>query len=208
VVDNPGFAPKYKKREGNDYEGDIFKNPRTGESFAVPTGIFGQWYEEVGRWHEGVDFRGEEGAPVYSLIHAKVVACGWTDTTYGQVVIFANENDKGMYMIAHLHEIAAGIEKGVSVSPGGIVGKVGGSAYENGEKKLRRWNPHLHVSYYDLQYDEASKDTGAYGKTDTDGNISFGGNALIGFDKFAERNPFWHASGRRADDNATNIKKE
>jgi murein DD-endopeptidase MepM/ murein hydrolase activator NlpD len=193
VVDNPGFAPKYKERVGNDYEGDIFKNPHTDESFAVPTGIFGQWYEAEKRWHEGVDFRGDKEAPVYSLIHAKVIECGEMGhyKTYGKVVIFANEQDKGIYLIAHLDSIENGIEKGVSVSPNDIVGYVGTSG---GVK------PHLHVSYYDVQYDRNSEESYAYMRN---GYVYFGGH--IGYNNPSEKNPFWHNSGSCADkNNATN----
>jgi murein DD-endopeptidase MepM/ murein hydrolase activator NlpD len=199
IVDNPGFAPKYKERKGNDYEGDIFKNPVTGEPFAVPTGIFGQWYDDVKRRHEGVDFRGEEGAPVYSFIHAKVVECGWTDTTYGQVIIFADTNGKGMYMTAHLSKIESGIEKGATVSPEDIVGYVGGSAYENGEMKLHRWKPHLHVSYYDLKYDNNLD--GKYVDTVSE-KLHFG--ELIGYNRPTEKNPFWHNSGACTSNDSTN----
>jgi hypothetical protein len=193
VIDNPGFAPKYKKQAWNDYEGDIFKNPATGESFAVPTGIFGQWYADFSRYHEGVDFRGEKGAPIYSFIHAKVVEYGWTDMAYGQIVLFANTNGKGMYMIAHLDRIADRIEKDVQVSPGDIVGYVGNSGGNFAE--------HLHVSYYDVQYDQSRERTYYIGK-DTNTKLTFTG--IIGYNKESERNPFWHDSGSCASKNATN----
>jgi murein DD-endopeptidase MepM/ murein hydrolase activator NlpD len=194
VVDNPGFAPKYKEQKGNNYEGGIFKKPGTDETFAVPTGIFGQWYADFARYHEGVDFRGEKGAPIYSFIHAKVIECGWTNSSYGQIVLFANAIGKGMYMIAHLDRISDGIEKDVQVSPGDIVGYVGNSGGNFAE--------HLHVSYYDVQYDQSRERTYYIGK-DTNTKLTFTG--IIGYNKESEKNPFWHNSGSCASKNATNV---
>jgi murein DD-endopeptidase MepM/ murein hydrolase activator NlpD len=125
---------------------------------------------------------------------------GWTNTTYGKVILFANENGKGMYMIAHLNDDdVPGIQAGVSVSPGQAVAYVGGSAYEGG-KKPDYWAYHLHVSYYDVQYDEASDDK-YIGKTNED-LIQF--RQIVGYNRESERNPFWHASGRCMENNATN----
>jgi murein DD-endopeptidase MepM/ murein hydrolase activator NlpD len=107
-----------------------------------------------------------------------------------------------MYMTAHLSKIESRIEKGVTVSPGDIVGYVGGSAYENGEMKLHRWPPHLHVSYYDVEYDENADRQNKY-LYEQSGRFAFG--TLIGYNTNHERNPFWHNSGRCGESNATNI---
>jgi murein DD-endopeptidase MepM/ murein hydrolase activator NlpD len=199
VVDNPGFAPIYTA-------GDKKYTFDKVNFYADITGLFGQYYSDYGRFHEGVDFAGKEGTPVHSLIHAKVVECGWTDQLYGKAILFTKENDKGMYLIAHLNEDdVPGIEPGVSVLPGQTVAYVGGSAYSGG-KTTNYYKTHLHVSYYDVQYNKNDDEDKKYINRHNDSNLLFFPfKSLIGYNRESEKNPFWHNSGNCSSGNATNV---
>ena len=104
-------------------------------------------------YHEGLDLRGKTGTPVKALILCKVIAYGWY-STYGQVVFLSKKNDVGIYMIAHLSEYDSDIYVGKEYLPGETVGYVGASGKKkDGKYDLNAWeNPHLHITYYDIQY--------------------------------------------------------
>lgn len=152
VKDNPGFAPLYNDYESYEYEG-------MGR-FGRVTGSFNEDYQYLDSYknrfsefyHEGLDLRGKTGTPVNALILCKVIAYGWY-STYGQVVFLSKKNDVGVYMIAHLSEYDSDIYVGKEYLPGETVGYVGASGKKDGKYDLNAWkNPHLHITYYDLQY--------------------------------------------------------
>jgi len=190
VTSNPGFAPLFTKGYP-EYEGNIF------DGFAVPTGYFNQEYYNSTKKeiypHEGVDFRGSYNTKIISFISGQVIYAGWTDTTYGMVLIVANERGKGIYLLGHLSGFESSIKEGSLVKPNDIVAYVGRSSYikETKEKKGDYFVPHLHVSYYDVEYKEKGKDTGIYGTNNGDLR-SFDDEAVIGWNKPTERDPFNH----------------
>lgn len=152
VKDNPGFAPLYNDYESYEYEG-------MGR-FGRVTGSFNKDYQYLDSYknrfsefyHEGLDLRGKTGTPIKALILCKVIAFGWY-STYGQVVFLSKKNDVGIYMIAHLSEYDSDIYVGKEYLPGETVGYVGASGKKDGKYDLNAWkNPHLHITYYDLQY--------------------------------------------------------
>jgi hypothetical protein len=63
--------------------------------------------------------------------------------------------------------------------------------------KLHRWAPHLHVSYYDVEYDSEER----YVEMKA-GLLAFA--STIGYNKPSEKNPFWHSSGSCTSASATN----
>lgn len=195
VKDSPGFAPIYTWGTEN--------YSVNGIRYGCITGSFNEDYAGLdaykAKWkyfyHEGVDLRGtwdkdkpnEKGTPIKALINCKVIAYGWY-TTYGQVIFLKKKNDKGVYLLAHLSYLDDNIYEGKEYNQGDTVAYVGGSAYVNNEKKLDHWATHWHLSYYDMEYNEA-KDLFVYRD----------GNEIKRTEKFNSvwsklRNPFDHSS--------------
>jgi len=58
-----------------------------------------------------------------------------------------------VFLIAHLSSYAAGIKVGMKVAPGDVIAKAGASG--NGVDDA--WNAHLHVTYFDWEYNERRK---------------------------------------------------
>jgi murein DD-endopeptidase MepM/ murein hydrolase activator NlpD len=89
------------------------------------------------RRHFGVDFRLNEGDPVYSVFCGKVRIAKWDDT-YGYVVVVRHYNmSESVY--AHLNEILVAVNQEVEV--GEIIGLGGNTGRSTG--------PHLH---FELRY--------------------------------------------------------
>lgn len=161
VLNNPGFAPKYIFNHANDdkYEHYLSKN-KTLIRFALTTGLFNENYlaaskryirERYKFFHEGIDLRGTwdkekpkvKGTEIYSFIFGEIIAFGKHDN-YGNSIIIKKENYNDYYLLAHLSYYMDEIKIGKKISPGDIVGYVGGS----GASSLSAYSPHLHISFY------------------------------------------------------------
>lgn len=156
VIDNPGFAPIFKKGKWSDKE-----NPNIN-GYSCVTGFFnqdylnqkrgnGKTYKENGYsvfTHEGLDFRGTTGTEIKSFIYGEVIAYGHFDF-YGRTVFITNREKTGIYLLAHLSEYNISILDKKTIVPGDVIGKVGtsGPADENG-KIDGKYEAHLHVSYF------------------------------------------------------------
>jgi len=71
-------------------------------------------------------------------------------------MIIANERGRGIYLLAHLHAgTEAHIRRGMRIEPGDVVAFVGRSGSNtSGTNRREDWHdPHLHLEYYDIQYD-------------------------------------------------------
>ena len=152
VRDNPGFAPKWISHD-NAFEGNVF------DGYAVPTALFNNLRPtppfSLGSRHIGVDFRGNSGTAIHSFIYGRVINVGWVNNDNGRILVIANERGKGIYLLAHLHAgTEAHIRRGMRIEPGDVVGFVGRSSSNRQETPVN--NPaHLHVEYYDVEYDSA-----------------------------------------------------
>ena len=170
--DSPGFATVVKNNtDGIEHDGKFYGRP---------TGVFNQKYRSDTRGeyhHEGVDFRGsgadldkdkkvilengipKNAAPISSLIYGKVINCGWVNRGIGRILVVANTQGKGIYILAHLSGFAQGITRHSIIEPGETVAYVGGSGFDTKKNILSEiiWHAHLHLEYYDVQY-EASRD--------------------------------------------------
>ena len=146
VKDNPGFAP---------YSGE--KNIIDG--YTKITGFFNEDYKEY--YHEGLDFYGRNDiTPIKALVSGKVVMLKEQGKDhYGLSILVQGANMEGgkhmFYLLGHLARYAEGIEKGVNVYHGMIVGYVGnsGNCYTNGHKineaeRKAGKGAHLHLSVY------------------------------------------------------------
>jgi hypothetical protein len=73
----------------------------------------------------------------------------------GRILVIANRQGRGIYLLAHLSGFAPGITRHSHIEPGETVAFVGRSGANRREAV---WNAHLHVEYYAVQY-VASLDT-------------------------------------------------
>jgi murein DD-endopeptidase MepM/ murein hydrolase activator NlpD len=151
VTSNPGFAPKWENRGG--WEGNIFGG------YAEPTALFNNLQPtppfSLGSRHIGVDFRGKSEAPIYSFIYGKVINVGRIRDGNGRCVIIANERDRGIYILAHLHgSTERHIRRGMRIEPDDVVAYVGRSGFNTTTNTWSEtmWNEHLHLEYYHVQY--------------------------------------------------------
>jgi len=155
VVSNPGFAPVSKFPT----EYYSFVNGKK-EYYATISGLFNEnytcvgtyWTKNIDFYHEGVDFNAAADTEVKSFIFAEVIAYGWFGA-YGRTIFLKKTNGKGVFLIAHLSSYAAGIKVGMKVAPGDVIAKAGASG--NGVDDA--WNAHLHVTYFDWEYNERRK---------------------------------------------------
>jgi murein DD-endopeptidase MepM/ murein hydrolase activator NlpD len=146
VVDNPGFAV-LDKTKTSEYTYNDMHFTKTNGVYNEDYKVLPQFKDYEKYFHEGVDFYGEEGDTIVSLISARVVTWGWYGP-YGQAVLLANEIDIGMYLLGHLFAYKDDIKEGMLIAPGEAIGKVGGSA----SNAVRKIGTHLHVTYYNQQY--------------------------------------------------------
>jgi len=166
VKDSPGFAP-FWTASTPEWEGERFV--WNNVAYAVPTALFNNvnsFNLETRRatFHIGVDFRGESGASIISFVHGRVINIGWVDPPAelrgnGRILVIANERGRGIYLLAHLHRDTETlrlrgslIERGLRIEPHDVVALVGASG---GNQEEDEFDPHLHVEYYDVQYDPA-----------------------------------------------------
>lgn len=96
-------------------------------------------------WNQLVTLNSVKFTNIVSLIYAKVLAYGSFDA-YGNTMILANINTKGVYLLAHLSEKRDGLEIGSIVEPHEIVAKAGNTTSKP------PMNAHLHITYYDYLY--------------------------------------------------------
>lgn len=111
------------------------------------------------KFHHGMDFSADTGAPVYATGNGTVVKAGW-ESGYGLTI----EVDHGFgYQTRYAHLSAIVAKKGEKVTRGEVIGKVGSTGKSTG--------PHLHyevvakgkkvnpINYYfmDLNADEYDK---------------------------------------------------
>jgi len=147
-TENPGFTTIFTKKIAFNFEYE-------GEYYGKPTGLFNDDYAHFDFYkptykhfyHEGIDFYGPAETDVVSLIYAKVLNYGWFGS-YGNTLILASINTKGIYLLGHLTSKSSEIKIDSIVEPHDIIAKTGNTTtYKN-------MNAHLHVSYYDYIYDE------------------------------------------------------
>lgn len=92
--------------------------------------------------HEGNDIVAEEGTPILSAIAGTVEAVGWT--FYSGTRVGVRGSDGKYYFYAHMSRVADGVEVGVPVEAGDVLGAVGNTGYgDPGHED--EFPPHLHI---------------------------------------------------------------
>ena len=218
VRDNPGFSHILVEPTGNQFN---FEHPhftidtQPGRRFADPIALFNNRNGATSR-HVGLDFRGRLREPIISFIYGRVINIGWVDPPTpdprrgnGRILVIANERGRGIYILAHLHRdtegnegnIEAGfhlrgslIRRGLRIEPGDAVALVGASGETINRENV--YPPHLHVEYYDVQYDptlDVREDNSSYVQVEGTGNTRrLVLQRLLNLAGGNRRNPFDH----------------
>ncbi len=84
------------------------------------------------RFHNGVDYRGRTGEPVYSVASGIVIETSFSNLSGKKIVIEHADRTKTYYL--HLHKIL--VKKGQTVKPRQIIAQIGSTGRVTG--------PHLH----------------------------------------------------------------
>ena len=93
--------------------------------------------------HIGVDFAAQRGTPVRSVGDGIIAEAGWNGS-YGKAIDIKHDSTYSS-RYAHLDSFAEGIQPGVSITKGQVIGFVGSTGRSTG--------PHLHFELYkDQQY--------------------------------------------------------
>lgn len=95
-------------------------------------GVREEIFEEIGKYHTGLDIANKKGTEIKSATYGKVVKCELNNKYYGNNIEI--ENNGVIFKYAHLDEIL--IDEGKDVSIGETIGKMGSTGYSTG--------PHLH----------------------------------------------------------------
>lgn len=116
-----------------------------------------------GKWHNGIDFGGPIGTPVYAAESGKVIAVDNQDKycyrgAYGKYIVIEHENNLTT-LYAHLS--LQTVKKGDAVKRGDLIGYIGKTGYATG--------PHLHFTVY-------SSATFIFKQSKTCGMMPFGGD--------------------------------
>ncbi len=88
--------------------------------------------------HEGNDLMADRGTPVVAVTAGTISRLTRTETGLGGIYIWLERADGTDYYYAHLHAIAPGMDPGVSVTAGQVIGSVGNTG------DARYGAPHLH----------------------------------------------------------------
>lgn len=144
--DGNGFIPEYLPDINQTIKGEI--TDEHGNTWSLPTsGRITESFPNYrdGEYHGGIDFANNEGTPIYAtgdgVVRSKQI---YNDNKYsmpyGNCLVIEQEGNKTkqtyrMYY-AHLNEFAKGLEEGVKVSKGELIGYMGTTGNSTG--------PHLH----------------------------------------------------------------
>lgn len=86
------------------------------------------------RMHTGVDYGARTGTPIFAAGNGRVLKAGWAGG-YGRRIEIEHGNGY-VTTYSHMNQIASGIEAGVEVTQGQVIGTVGSTGLSTG--------PHLH----------------------------------------------------------------
>lgn len=123
--------------QGRRLGGTALADPRPGARMSSPFGIrryYGR--KSGGGFHNGIDFEGKTGDPIYAAADGVINHQGWY-FNYGRTVKISHaDNFESLY--AHMSRFADGMGPGTRVRKGDLIGYVGSTGRSTG--------PHLHFS--------------------------------------------------------------
>lgn len=102
------------------------------------------------RVHEGTDIMADYNVrgyyPVISICDGVVEKTGWLEL--GGFRLGIRSKSGGYFYYAHLYDYAEGIEEGVTVKAGQLIGYMGDSGYSKVEGTTGNFDVHLHLGIY------------------------------------------------------------
>ena len=124
----------YFNRQGKNVKKSILKTPLDGARISSSFGMRKHPISGFNKMHKGVDFAAPKGTPVYAGGNGVIEMAG-VNGGYGKYIRIRHNNEyKTAY--AHLSSYKKGINKGVRVNQGDVIGYVGSTGSSTG--------PHLH----------------------------------------------------------------
>ncbi len=172
----PGFAPLSSYLDEEKLP-SMLQDNRNGGSYWGNLNYVAGWSQAYGaKIHTGVDFAGDKGMPIISMIRGVVWATTWdkskqegASSGYGQLMILKDLDKPLLYLIAHLSAYRK--SEGDTFYPGETVALVGNTGKSSGA--------HLHLEVFKCEI--MDKET-VYEKSD-DGELVW----LKSFDRFSAR---------------------
>ncbi|MCD4829046.1 MAG: M23 family metallopeptidase [Candidatus Cloacimonetes bacterium] len=129
-ADDSAFNGMYNP-EGEALMSNAVRSPLDYMHVTSPFGARIHPISRTRRMHNGVDYRGRTGTPVYAVASGRVISAG-VNGGYGREVQIAHQEYTTQY--AHLSKIH--VRRGQAVHKGQLIGRVGNTGYSTG--------PHLH----------------------------------------------------------------
>ena len=128
----PGGSKPFVPRTVTAYSGPAPSDAALGSGiFGWPaSGSITQGYYG---YHPGIDVGGWVGAPILAADSGYVIAAGWDNTGYGNMVVIDHGNG---FQSLYAHMNAIHVEAGVNVAKGQQIGEMGSTGNSTG--------PHLH----------------------------------------------------------------
>lgn len=133
----PNLPEGWFDEQGRRLGGTALAEPSGGARISSPFGIrryYGR--SSGGGFHNGIDFEGKTGMPIYAAADGVINHQGWY-FNYGRTVKISHaDNFETLY--AHMSRFAEGMGPGSRVRKGDVIGYIGSSGRSTG--------PHLHFS--------------------------------------------------------------
>ncbi len=95
-----------------------------------------------GRTHKGTDIMTARNTPIVAVVKGVIGRTTPTDTGLGGITIYLNGSDGNSYYYAHLSSVKSGIQPGVHVTAGEVIGYAGNTGNAAGGAV------HLHFEYH------------------------------------------------------------
>lgn len=157
VVDNPGFTtmPSSQEKRLESGYGKIYglfnedylnvTRKTTETSTGEIKHPYSEWRDYY--YHFGIDFCGNPGDPIISLIYGKIISKGWISSN-GRCLLIQGKISKHLYMLCHLSGYGENIDIGTEITSGMIVAEVGASGGTAGtySEIYFEGSEHLHLS--------------------------------------------------------------
>jgi murein DD-endopeptidase MepM/ murein hydrolase activator NlpD len=135
---SPDGKVDYYDEEGRTGDKFLLRKPMARGVFRSGFGMRDHPILRRRRMHNGVDYAAPRGTPIYAAGDGVVKQAGWK-AGYGRWVSIRHKNG---YVTGYAHQsrIAGGIEPGVTVKQGQVIGFVGSTGFSTG--------PHLHYEVH------------------------------------------------------------